>query len=92
MEEYCGHGVGRDFHMWPFILHYENTMEGIMKPGMVFTIEPIFATGSQVSLPWDDGWTVVSADGGLAAQWEHTVLITETGHEVLTRSRTADNE
>jgi methionyl aminopeptidase len=87
VEEYCGHGVGKEFHMWPFILHYENEMEGTMKAGMVFTIEPIFVTGSQVCEEWDDRWTIVAADGGLSAQWEHTLLITDDrpeGHEILT--------
>jgi methionyl aminopeptidase len=87
LEAFCGHGVGHNFHMWPFILHHENGMEGTMKPGMIFTIEPIFVTNSQACGEWDDGWTIVTADGGLSAQWEHTILITDErpeGHEVLT--------
>mmetsp|Transcript_16285 Transcript_16285/g.49189 ORF Transcript_16285/g.49189 Transcript_16285/m.49189 type:complete len:300 (+) Transcript_16285:61-960(+) len=80
-----GHFIGRELHMKPNILHYyPNGLELRMRPGQTFTIEPILCQGSKELRFWDDGWTAVTADGGRCAQWEHTVLITESGHEILT--------
>lgn len=85
VEEYCGHGIGRKFHEDPQILHYgeRNTGE-IMRPGMTFTIEPMINIGKRHCKVLKDGWTVVTSDGSLSAQFEHTVLVTETGYEILT--------
>lgn len=83
----CGHGVGLDFHTDPMVAHYrcapnEKTM--IMVPGMVFTVEPMINAGGYDCEILDDEWTVVTKDGSLSAQWEHTVLVTEDGVEILT--------
>lgn len=88
VREYCGHGIGRDFHEEPQILHYGTKDLGpILEPGMCFTIEPMVNAGRrQVKLLPDD-WTVVTKDRSLSAQWEHTLLVTEAGHEVLTLRR-----
>jgi methionyl aminopeptidase len=84
-QNFCGHGIGKLFHQPPLILHYRNNQDAIMKPGMVFTIEPIFCQGSMFGyLKWPDGWTVVSKDGSRSAQHEHTILVTESGSKVLT--------
>jgi len=80
-----GHGVGKDFHMQPAILHYTNNMPGVMQAGQTFTIEPILLQGADVAKTWDDGWTMVTKDGGLTAQCEHTILITDDGAEILTK-------
>lgn len=87
VHEYGGHGVGRSFHEDPFVCHY-NTHDNriIMKPGMIFTVEPMLNAGRRQISELNDGWTVVTADRSLSAQWEHTVLVTETGYEVLTLS------
>ena len=87
VHEYGGHGVGRNFHEDPFVCHY-NTQDNrvIMKPGMIFTVEPMLNAGRRQISELNDGWTVVTADRSLSAQWEHTVLVTETGYEVLTLS------
>ena len=87
VHEYGGHGVGRNFHEDPFVCHY-NTQDNrvIMKPGMIFTVEPMLNAGRRHISELNDGWTVVTADRSLSAQWEHTVLVTETGYEVLTLS------
>ncbi len=83
---YTGHGVGRLFHCAPNIPHYaKNKAVGKMRPGHVFTIEPMINQGTHKDVTWPDGWTAVTADGQRSAQFEHTVLITEDGHEVLTR-------
>ena len=85
VREYCGHGIGREFHEDPQVLHYGKPGTGFeLKAGMAITVEPMVnAGGRQVKL-LNDGWTVVTKDHSLSAQWEHTVLVTETGHEVLT--------
>ena len=93
VREFCGHGVGARFHEEPQVLHYgrPNTLETLM-PGMIFTIEPMINAGKRDikedrkgNRPYD-GWTIVTRDRSLSAQWEHTVLVTETGYEVLTVS------
>ena len=87
VEDYCGHGIGREFHEEPQVLHVGKWGTGAkMKPGMTFTIEPMINMGSKTTkfLKKDDGWTVVTADGSLSAQFEHTILVTSEGHEILT--------
>ncbi len=86
VREYCGHGIGRQFHEEPQVLHFGQPGTGMeLAPGMTLTIEPMInAGGRQVRLLPDD-WTVVTRDHSLSAQWEHTILVTETGHEVLTQ-------
>jgi len=85
VREYCGHGIGKDFHEDPNILHYGQWGIGeALKPGMVFTIEPMINAGKRHIKTLPDKWTVVTKDHGLSAQWEHTLLVTETGHEILT--------
>lgn len=88
VREYTGHGLGREFHEAPQVIHVGRKGTGdIMKPGMTFTIEPMINAGShKTSLSKVDGWTVRTADGKLSAQWEHTVLVTETGVDIMTRS------
>jgi methionyl aminopeptidase len=87
VREFCGHGIGRKFHEEPQVLHYgrPGTLE-VMIPGMVFTIEPMVNAGRRDIREAGDGWTIVTRDRSLSAQWEHTVLVTETGYEVLTVS------
>jgi methionyl aminopeptidase len=85
VREYCGHGIGRGFHEDPQVLHYGKPNSGIeIEPGMAFTIEPMVNAGKRQVRLLPDGWTVVTRDHSLSAQWEHTILITDTGHEVLT--------
>ena len=86
VREYTGHGVGREFHEAPQVIHVGRRGHGeTMKPGMTFTIEPMINEGSfRTVLSKIDGWTVRTADGKLSAQWEHTVLVTESGVEILT--------
>lgn len=85
VREYCGHGIGKNFHEDPQILHYGEAGTGIvLKPGMVFTIEPMINAGSYHTKVLPDNWTVVTRDHKLSAQWEHTILVTATGAEVLT--------
>jgi methionyl aminopeptidase len=85
VREYCGHGIGRGFHEDPQVLHYGSPGTGIeLLAGMVFTIEPMVNIGKRQVRLLPDGWTVVTKDHSLSAQWEHTVLVTETGYEVLT--------
>jgi methionyl aminopeptidase len=87
VREFCGHGVGKKFHEEPQILHYGKAGTGMaMKAGMIFTVEPMINAGKKDIRMLGDGWTVVTADHSLSAQWEHTVLVTETGYEVLTVS------
>jgi methionyl aminopeptidase len=88
VREYTGHGLGREFHEAPQVIHVGRKGTGdVMKPGMTFTIEPMINAGShKTSLSKVDGWTVRTADGKLSAQWEHTVLVTETGVDIMTRS------
>ena len=89
VREFCGHGVGQKFHEDPQVLHYgrPGTLEEL-KPGMTFTIEPMINAGKRdiKDGPEKDGWSIVTRDHSLSAQWEHTVLVTETGYEVLTLS------
>jgi methionyl aminopeptidase len=86
VREYCGHGIGRGFHEDPQVLHYGRPGTGeVLVPGMVFTIEPMINIGRRETRLLPDGWTVVTRDRSLSAQWEHTVAVTETGHDVLTR-------
>ncbi|ERN17284.1 hypothetical protein AMTR_s00044p00231480 [Amborella trichopoda] len=84
-ECFVGHGVGTVFHSEPLILHFRNDKPGCMVEGQTFTIEPILTMGSIESITWDDNWTTLTADGSPAAQFEHTILITRTGAEILTK-------
>jgi methionyl aminopeptidase len=85
VREYCGHGIGRQFHEDPQVLHYGTPGTGAqLVEGMIFTIEPMVNVGSRHVRLLPDGWTVVTRDHSLSAQWEHTVLVTAAGHEVLT--------
>ncbi len=85
VREYCGHGIGRMFHEDPQVLHYGKPNTGMkLQAGMTFTIEPMVNAGKRNVRLLPDGWTVVTKDHSLSAQWEHTVLVTETGYEVLT--------
>jgi methionyl aminopeptidase len=85
VREYCGHGIGREFHEDPQVLHYGMPGTGLaLEPGMTFTIEPMINAGRKEVKLLPDNWTVVTRDHSLSAQWEHTVLVTPTGHEVLT--------
>jgi methionyl aminopeptidase len=88
VREFCGHGIGQRFHEEPQVLHYgkPGTLEEL-KTGMIFTIEPMINAGKRdIKEALNDGWTIVTKDRSLSAQWEHTVLVTETGYEVLTLS------
>ncbi len=85
VREYCGHGIGQDFHEEPQVLHYGQRGTGyVLQPGMTFTIEPMINAGKRQVKLLADGWTVVTKDHCLSAQWEHTLLVTPDGHEVLT--------
>lgn len=85
VREYCGHGIGRDFHEDPQVLHYGKPGDGVpLVPGMTFTIEPMINAGKRHVKRLPDGWTVVTKDHSVSAQWEHTVLVTPTGYEILT--------
>ena len=85
VREYCGHGIGREFHEEPQVLHYGTPGTGLeLVPGMTFTIEPMINAGKRHTKLLPDGWTVVTKDHSLSAQWEHTILVTETGFEILT--------
>lgn len=88
VREFCGHGIGRGFHEEPQILHYgrAGTLEE-MRAGMIFTIEPMINAGRADIKELNDGWTIVTKDHSLSAQWEHTVLVTPTGYDVLTLSK-----
>ena len=87
VREFCGHGIGRSFHEDPQVLHYGRPGTGpVMEPGMIFTIEPMLNAGRREIRELADGWTIVTKDHSLSAQWEHTLLVTPTGHEVLTVS------
>ncbi len=87
VREFCGHGIGQGFHEEPQGLHYgkPGTLTELV-PGMIFTIEPMINAGKREIKELGDGWTIVTKDHSLSAQWEHTVLVTETGYEVLTLS------
>ncbi len=85
VREYCGHGIGRMFHEDPQVLHYGKPDTGMeLQAGMTFTIEPMVNAGKRNVRLLPDGWTVVTKDHSLSAQWEHTILVTDTGYEVLT--------
>jgi methionyl aminopeptidase len=86
VREYCGHGIGRGFHEDPQVLHYYDPRSDrvVLEPGMTFTIEPMVNMGKPDVRILPDGWTTITRDHSLSAQWEHTVLVTENGHEVLT--------
>ncbi|XP_063700516.1 methionine aminopeptidase 1D, mitochondrial [Culicoides brevitarsis] len=81
---FTGHGIGSYFHGPPEIIPVKNSYGGFMQPGMTFTIEPILTLGDIECELWEDGWTIVSLDGARSAQFEHTILITDEGHEILT--------
>ena len=87
VREYCGHGIGRGFHEDPQILHYGIPNTGMeIVAGMAFTIEPMVNVGKKETRLLGDGWTVITRDKSLSAQWEHTILVTADGHEILTRA------
>jgi methionyl aminopeptidase len=87
VREFCGHGIGRKFHEEPQVLHYGKPGSGLaLEPGMTFTIEPMINAGKAGIRELADGWTIVTKDHSLSAQWEHTVAVTSEGYEVLTRS------
>lgn len=84
VERFTGHGIGADMHMYPHVFHVPTGNRLQMQPGITFTIEPMVTAGSPDCSIWDDGWSVVTADNSLAAQFEHTVAITENGAEIIT--------
>jgi methionyl aminopeptidase len=87
VREFCGHGIGRRFHEEPQVLHYGKPRTGMpLRPGMIFTVEPMINAGRPEVRQLADGWTVVTKDHSLSAQWEHTVLVTDDAYEVLTVS------
>jgi methionyl aminopeptidase len=87
VREFCGHGIGRKFHEEPQVLHYGRPGTGmVLEAGMTFTIEPMINAGKAAIRELADGWTIVTKDHSLSAQWEHTVLVTEQGYEVMTQS------
>jgi methionyl aminopeptidase len=89
VREYCGHGIGKVFHEDPQILHYGEAGSGMeLVPGMIFTVEPMVNAGKRHVRLLPDGWTVITKDHSLSAQWEHTVLVTDSSYEVLTLSAT----
>lgn len=85
VEEFCGHGIGKVFHEDPQVLHYGVAGSGLkLKEGLTFTIEPMINQGKRHTRILSDGWTAVTKDRKLSAQWEHTILVTPTGYEILT--------
>lgn len=87
VREFCGHGIGRNFHEEPQVLHYGRPETGLkLQAGMIFTVEPMINAGKAAVRQLADGWSIVTKDHSLSAQWEHTVLVTENGYEVLTLS------
>jgi methionyl aminopeptidase len=88
VRDYCGHGIGEVFHELPQVIHYNDgkiDKSPILEPGMTFTIEPMINLGGyEVITSRLDGWTVTTKDHSLSAQWEHTILVTENGYEILT--------
>ena len=85
VREYCGHGIGKVFHEDPQVLHYGEPGTGlVLEEGMIFTIEPMINVGKRHIKQLPDKWTVVTKDRSLSAQWEHTILVTATGHDILT--------
>jgi methionyl aminopeptidase len=92
VREYCGHGIGRGFHEDPQVLHYGKPDTGLeLQEGMTFTIEPMINAGRRHTRLLPDEWTVVTKDHSLSAQWEHTILVTADGYEVLTARREEDD-
>ena len=90
VREFCGHGIGKQFHEEPQVLHYGKAGSGLkLQPGMIFTVEPMINAGKAGIRCLADGWTIVTADHSLSAQWEHTVLVTPQGFEVMTLSPAA---
>ncbi|WP_343182707.1 type I methionyl aminopeptidase [Buchnera aphidicola] len=88
VKEYCGHGIGKNFHEQPHILHYNNFDTSIvLKPGMIFTIEPIINAGTNKVFCMHDNWTIRTKDNNLSAQYEHTILVTHNGCEILTKRK-----
>jgi methionyl aminopeptidase len=88
VREYCGHGIGREFHEDPQVLHYGSPHSGLeLWPGMCFTVEPMVNAGKRHVKLLPDGWTVVTKDRSLSAQWEHTLVVTEQGCDILTLRR-----
>ncbi len=86
VREFCGHGIGRNFHEEPQVLHFGSFGQGVkLKKGMTFTIEPMINAGKPELRILSDNWTAVTMDGSLSCQFEHTILVTEDGHEVMTR-------
>jgi len=86
VREYCGHGIGRGFHEDPQVLHYGQSGTGIkLEPGMIFTIEPMINAGKRHVKLLSDNWTVVTKDHSPSAQWEHTIYVTNDGHDILTQ-------
>ncbi len=87
VREFCGHGIGKRFHEEPQVLHYGRAGSGLtLHPGMTFTVEPMINAGRAGIRELADGWTIVTKDHSLSAQWEHTILVTDTGFDVLTLS------
>jgi len=87
VREFCGHGIGRNFHEDPQVLHYGKAGTGVkLAPGMIFTVEPMINAGKRDIRQLGDGWSIVTKDHSLSAQWEHTVLVSDSGYEVLTVS------
>jgi len=87
VRDFCGHGIGRVFHDHPSVVHYGKAGEGLeLKKGMFFTIEPMINAGKYNIKVLDDGWTAVTRDMSLSAQWEHTIGVTNTGYEIFTVS------
>lgn len=85
VREYCGHGIGRIYHDEPQVLHYGRPGTGLrLAPGMIFTIEPMLNAGRAETRQLADGWTVVTQDRSWSAQWEHMVVVTEDGFDILT--------
>ncbi|MGA9659690.1 MAG: type I methionyl aminopeptidase [Asticcacaulis sp.] len=85
VRDFCGHGIGREMHEDPQVLHFGRAGTGeVLKEGMTFTIEPMINQGTNKSVTLNDEWTVITRDGKLSAQWEHTIAVTKTGFEVLT--------
>ena len=88
VEDYCGHGIGRGFHEEPTVLHFRNSADNrFIEVGHVFTVEPMINVGKPGTRTLNDGWTAVTRDGSLSAQWEHTVVKTKDGIEILTLPR-----
>jgi methionyl aminopeptidase len=87
VRDFCGHGIGQTFHAPPSVLHYGSPKTGTMlRPGMFFTIEPMINAGDWKIKVLSDGWTAVTRDRSLSAQFEHTIAVTETGYEIFTLS------